>query len=98
MTNAPDFGRFPLRDRRHDRVPFRQVFLQFERTRDGVKLGRLLPTAVWRLFLGRYEKLMLNGEESHVGWAWDKIGTNDNHYPERFTPITFTTDYVEDLA
>ena len=40
---------------------------------------------------------MLNGEETHAGWAWDKIGTNDNHYPERFTPIAFTTDYVEDL-
>jgi hypothetical protein len=62
--------------------------------------GRSLPPTagdVWRLFVGRYEKLMLNGEETHVGWAWDKIGTDDNHYPERFTPIVFTTDYVEDL-
>jgi hypothetical protein len=62
--------------------------------------GRALPPLagdVWRLFLGRYEKLLLNGAETHVGWAWDKIGTNDNHYPERFTPIAFTTEYVEDL-
>jgi hypothetical protein len=62
--------------------------------------GRALPPKdgdVWRLFLGRYEKLMLNGAEVHVGWSWDKIGTDDNHYPERFTPITFTTQTVEDL-
>ena len=52
---------------------------------------------LWRLFLGRYEKLMLNGQETHVGWAWDKVGTDDNHFPERFTPISFSSEYVEDL-
>ncbi len=63
--------------------------------------GRALPPAagdIWRLFLGRYEKMLLNGQETHVGWAWDKIGTDDNHYPERFTPITFSTEFVEDLG
>jgi hypothetical protein len=40
----------------------------------------------------------LNGQEVHVGWAWDKIGSGDNHYPELFTPITFSSEYVEDLA
>lgn len=63
--------------------------------------GRSLPPAegdIWRLFLGRFEKLMLNGKETHVGWAWDKIGTDDNHYPERFTEICFTSQYVEDLG
>lgn len=62
--------------------------------------GRALPPAegdIWRLFLGRYEKMMLNGLETHAGWAWDKIGTDDNHYPERFTPITFSHAFVEDL-
>lgn len=62
--------------------------------------GRALPPAegdVWRLFLGRYEKMMLNGQETHAGWAWDAIGTDDNHYPELFTPITFSAAYVEDL-
>ena len=49
----------------------------------------------WRLFLGRYEKLMLNGAETHVGWAWDKIGTDDNHYPERFTEISFSSREVK---
>jgi hypothetical protein len=63
--------------------------------------GRSLPPDegdIWRLFLGRYEKLMLNGNETHVGWAWDKIGTHDNHYPERFTPIAFTQECIEDLV
>ena len=63
--------------------------------------GRALPPAegdVWRLFLGRYQKMMLNGQETHAGWSWDKIGTDDNHYPERFTPITFSAAFVEDLA
>jgi hypothetical protein len=62
--------------------------------------GRSLPPVegdVWNLFLGRYEKMMLNGEETHVGWSWDKIGTNDNHHPELFTPITFSEEYIEDL-
>ena len=55
--------------------------------------GRPLPPKdgdEWRIFMGRYEKLHLNGEEISAGWAWDKIGTNDNHYPEKFTPIRFS--------
>jgi hypothetical protein len=63
--------------------------------------GRSLPPAdgdIWRLFLGRYEKMMLNGQEIHVGWAWDKIGTDDNHYPELFTSISFSKEYIEDLV
>jgi hypothetical protein len=61
--------------------------------------GRSLPPVegdTWRIFLGRYEKLMLSGHETHVGWSWDKIGSGDNHYPEKFTPITFTEQYIED--
>lgn len=54
--------------------------------------GRSLPPQVgdvWRIFMGRYEMLSINGRQESVGWAWDKIGTNDNHYPERFTPVRF---------
>jgi hypothetical protein len=71
---------------------------------DGMKWlanGRQLPPAegdIWRFFLGRYEKMMLNGEEVHVGWSWDKIGTNDNHHPELFTQVSFTNEYIEDSA
>ena len=32
-----------------------------------------------------------------VGWAWDVSGSTDNHVPERFTPIQFSTAYVDDL-
>jgi hypothetical protein len=55
--------------------------------------GRELPPKpgdVWRIFMGRYEKLRMNGREESVGWSWDKIGTDDNHYPELFTRIEFT--------
>lgn len=56
-----------------------------------------LDGGIWRLFLGRYEKLRVNGQPVHAGWSWDKIGTNDNHFPERFTPICFSSRFVEDL-
>jgi len=55
--------------------------------------GRKLPPNngdIWKIFIGRYEMLNINGKEESVGWAWDKIGTDDNHYPELFTPIEFT--------
>ena len=59
--------------------------------------GRSLPPKdgdIWKLFVGRYEALPLNGEVVSVGWGWDVIGTNDNHYPEKFTPFTFSTAVV----
>jgi len=62
--------------------------------------GRSLPPKdgdMWKMFLGRYEKFNMNGEVIHTGWAWNKIGTPDNHYPERFTNIHFSYDYIEDL-
>lgn len=46
---------------------------------------------VWKLFLGRYENLRINGKEEAVGWSWDPVGTDDNHRPELFTPIKFST-------
>lgn len=45
---------------------------------------------VWRFFFARYEILRLNGKEVSTGWSWDYIGSDDNHRPELFTPITFT--------
>jgi hypothetical protein len=56
--------------------------------------GRPLPPQdgdVWRLFIGRYQQVELSGVSSTVGWAWDVIGSADNHVPERFTPIQFST-------
>ena len=62
--------------------------------------GRSLPPQegdVWRFQFSRYEKLMgLNGPPKNVGWSWDVVGSDDNHRPEKFTPITFSTKYIED--
>ncbi len=58
--------------------------------------GRSLPPKdkdIWRMFIGRYEIMRLNGEDIQVGWAMDAIGTNDNHAPERFTKIEFSEEY-----
>lgn len=55
--------------------------------------GRSYPPKegdIWKIFFARYENLNLNGEEIPVGWSWDYIGSDDNHRPELFTPITFT--------
>ena len=63
--------------------------------------GRSLPPKdgdLWRIFLARYEKLELGSRNVHVGWAWNRIGSNDNHQPERFTHIHFSTDSVRDHA
>jgi hypothetical protein len=61
--------------------------------------GRALPPEdgdEWRLFLGRYEQLQLNGATQSVGWAWHPIGSGDNHVPERFTPIRFSTAFLDE--
>lgn len=55
--------------------------------------GRALPPKdgdCWNIFLGRYQQLKVNGEKVSVGWALDPIGTDDNHYPEKFSPILFS--------
>lgn len=54
--------------------------------------GQSLPPQegdIWKMFLGRYENLRVNGKQIAVGWSWDPIGSDDNHAPEKFTPITF---------
>ena len=62
--------------------------------------GRDLPPKdgdTWRIFLGRYNNLSINGGHTSVGWAWDVVGTDDNHRPETFTEFRMSTQYVEDL-
>lgn len=57
--------------------------------------GRSLPPQPgdeWRIFFGRYQQVALSGSAQTAGWAWDPIGSNDNHVPERFTPIRFVAD------
>ena len=61
--------------------------------------GRSLPPKPgdeWRLQFARYEKLV--STDQHVGWAWDPVGSRDNHRPEAFTRIRFDDQDVEALA
>jgi hypothetical protein len=61
--------------------------------------GRSIPPRegdLWRIFFGRYQKMILNGTEVHPGWAWNTIGSSDNHLPERFTHVTFSEQYADD--
>ena len=57
--------------------------------------GRSLPPKeddVWKMFFGRFEKLMVNGAEviPHPAWVWTKHGVYDTHQPEHWTPIRFS--------
>lgn len=57
--------------------------------------GRSMPPQPgdeWRIFFGRYQQVALSGSTQTVGWAWDPIGSHDNHVPERFTPIRFVAE------
>ena len=59
--------------------------------------GRSLPPRegdLWRVLLARYEKLVLGEQTTHVGWSWNRVATADNHIPERFTQIRFSTEAV----
>jgi hypothetical protein len=61
--------------------------------------GRALPPAdgdEWRLFIGRYQQVPVSGVAHTVGWAWHPIGSADNHVPERFTPIRFSTTFLDE--
>ena len=59
--------------------------------------GRSLPPQPgdeWRIFFGRYQQVELSGSVQTVGWAWQPIGSNDNHVPEKFTPVRFSSQHV----
>ena len=45
----------------------------------------------WRIFFGRYERLPIGDTEAGPAWAWGRVGDGDNHKPERFTRVTFST-------
>lgn len=62
-------------------------------------LNRNLPPLagdIWRMFFGRFEHLAISGQTIHPAWSWDPIGSPDTHTPERFTPIMFSDDDVEE--
>lgn len=57
--------------------------------------GRSLPPKEgdeWRIFFGRFEKLVTAGmrPDPQPAWCWNKIGTFDTHTPERFTRVKFS--------
>ena len=59
--------------------------------------GRNLPPRegdMWKIFLGRYQQIKMNGKQTAVGWALDPIGSDDNHFPEKFSNIMFSEDMI----
>jgi hypothetical protein len=64
--------------------------------------GRSLPPKdgdEWRLFFGRFQKLMPSGIElnPHPAWVWSPHGIYDTHRPNCFPYVTFSETYIEDL-
>jgi len=57
--------------------------------------GRPIPPLegdIWRFQFARYERLPELAQ--NVGWAWTPVGDADNHVPEKFTPIEFSTKSI----
>jgi len=57
--------------------------------------GRSLPPKPgdeWRLFIGRFERLVLGGREvlPHPAWCWTPHGRYDTHRPESWTRVVFS--------
>jgi len=57
--------------------------------------GRSLPPReddIWRIFFGRFQKIMSSGKEvePHPAWAFNKHGLYDTHIPECWTYVHFT--------
>jgi hypothetical protein len=46
---------------------------------------------MWRIFLGRFGKLITGNTVVSTSMALDRVGDNDNHLPERFTRVSFST-------
>jgi len=64
--------------------------------------GRRLPPKdgdLWRMFFGRFQKLTPGGVEvqPHPAWCWSPHGVYDTHQPDRWTPVLFSGQAVEDL-
>src|SRR2546423_6146925 len=49
---------------------------------------------VWKLFLGRFEKLQVGENEVQAAWCWSPHGVYDTHMPEQFTPIRFSAESI----
>jgi len=56
--------------------------------------GRRLPPQnndLWRIFFGRFGKLQIGNSVVGNAMSWNPTGDNDNHMPERFTRVSFST-------
>lgn len=65
--------------------------------------GRSLPPKdgdTWRIFVGRFQKLMNAGKEiqPHPAWVLSAHGVYDTHKPECFPYFTFSTTPIDDVA
>lgn len=61
--------------------------------------GRALPPREddeWRIFFGRFEKLITAGArpQPQPAWCWSPHGTLDTHMPEKFTRVRFSEKSV----
>ncbi|RPD47266.1 carbohydrate-binding family 9-like protein [Paracnuella aquatica] len=61
--------------------------------------GRSLPPKegdTWRIFVGRFQKLIASGQEiqPHPAWVWSKHEVYDTHVPECFPFIHFTEAFL----
>ncbi|BBE16174.1 hypothetical protein AQPE_0311 [Aquipluma nitroreducens] len=45
---------------------------------------------IWKIFFGRFGKHLNGNGVIQNAMSWDKIGDNDNHKPELYTPILFS--------
>jgi hypothetical protein len=64
--------------------------------------GRSLPPEdgdTWRMFFGRFQRLLNAGQEvqPHPAWVLSPHGVYDTHLPERFPYVTFSSRDVADL-
>jgi hypothetical protein len=65
--------------------------------------GRSLPPQdgdTWRIFVGRFQKLMNGGKEvqPHPAWVLSSHGVYDTHQPDCFPFFTFSHTSVEDVS
>jgi hypothetical protein len=59
--------------------------------------ARSVPPAegdVWKIFLGRFQKIALGEKEVQAAWCATPHGRYDTHMPERFTEVVFSSQAV----
>ena len=49
---------------------------------------------IWKMFLGRFQKIDVGEEQVQAAWCLSSHGTYDTHMPEKFTAIEFKEQLV----